>query len=154
MSNYSGIQGLDANCNKNCGCTTSAFEPICDSNHTVYFSPCHAGCINVTFVNGEKVFKPCIKQSSSLSFIYVNLNDKHFDYFKGIILSWNWDHYWILLQKCSLVYHWIFSSLCFSHTITVPVYRHQTIVPWLTPLTEAAQKSASGFTLFVFYYLA
>lgn len=63
VSNYSAIQGLDANCNKNCGCTTSAFEPICDSNHTVYFSPCYAGCTNVTFVNGEKVFKPCIKQS-------------------------------------------------------------------------------------------
>lgn len=60
VSNYSGIQGLDADCNKNCGCTTSAFEPICDSNQTVYFSPCHAGCTNVTFVNGEKVFQPCI----------------------------------------------------------------------------------------------
>ncbi|XP_052697071.1 solute carrier organic anion transporter family member 4A1-like isoform X2 [Crassostrea angulata] len=55
----SGIQGLDANCNKNCGCTTSAFEPICDSNQTVYFSPCHAGCTNVTFVNGEKSYYNC-----------------------------------------------------------------------------------------------
>lgn len=30
--NYSGIQGLDVNCNKNCGCLILVFELICDLN--------------------------------------------------------------------------------------------------------------------------
>ena len=47
--------GLTASCNVNCGCTTAGFEPICDNNETVYFSPCHAGCTTVKQANGTKV---------------------------------------------------------------------------------------------------
>ena len=53
----SSISGLVSTCNENCGCTTAAFEPICDLNHTVYFSPCHAGCANVTTIAGVKVLQ-------------------------------------------------------------------------------------------------
>ncbi|XP_062617844.1 solute carrier organic anion transporter family member 4A1-like [Saccostrea cucullata] len=55
----SSISELKAACNKGCGCTTSAFEPICDVNHTVYFSPCHAGCTNVSTISGVKSFFNC-----------------------------------------------------------------------------------------------
>ncbi|XP_048732891.2 solute carrier organic anion transporter family member 4A1-like [Ostrea edulis] len=55
----SSVQGLITTCNKECGCTTAAFEPICDTNHTVYFSPCHAGCTNVSTVNGVKSYFNC-----------------------------------------------------------------------------------------------
>ncbi|XP_022334492.1 solute carrier organic anion transporter family member 4A1-like isoform X2 [Crassostrea virginica] len=55
----SSISGLVSTCNENCGCTTAAFEPICDLNHTVYFSPCHAGCTNVTTIAGVKSYFNC-----------------------------------------------------------------------------------------------
>ncbi|CAG2204509.1 SLCO4A [Mytilus edulis] len=46
---------LIAGCNNDCGCTTAGFEPICDQNKTVYFSPCHAGCTKAIITNGTKV---------------------------------------------------------------------------------------------------
>ncbi|CAG2116807.1 unnamed protein product [Medioppia subpectinata] len=36
---------LTAQCNNKCGCTTSAFQPVCADDHkSNYFSPCYAGC--------------------------------------------------------------------------------------------------------------
>ncbi|XP_033735056.1 solute carrier organic anion transporter family member 4A1-like isoform X2 [Pecten maximus] len=50
---YESVQtGLSAECNQDCHCTTSGYEPVCDGNHTVYFTPCHAGCTTVN-VNGD-----------------------------------------------------------------------------------------------------
>lgn len=48
---------LVSTCNVDCGCTTAGFEPICDNNYTVYFSPCHAGCTVSELSNGTKVKK-------------------------------------------------------------------------------------------------
>ncbi|XP_021348125.1 solute carrier organic anion transporter family member 4A1-like [Mizuhopecten yessoensis] len=44
--------GLTSDCNQDCYCTTARYEPVCDGNHTVYFTPCHAGCTAVN-VNGD-----------------------------------------------------------------------------------------------------
>ncbi|CAG2187542.1 SLCO4A [Mytilus edulis] len=49
---------LIAGCNNDCGCTTAGFEPICDQNKTVYFSPCHAGCTEAIITNGTKGTTP------------------------------------------------------------------------------------------------
>ncbi|XP_021348100.1 solute carrier organic anion transporter family member 4A1-like isoform X2 [Mizuhopecten yessoensis] len=48
----SSLTGLSADCNRDCHCTTAGYEPVCDGNHTVYFTPCHAGCTAVR-VNGD-----------------------------------------------------------------------------------------------------
>lgn len=44
-----------SSCNSNCDCSTAGYEPVCDQNQIVYFSPCHAGCSGVSDVNGTKV---------------------------------------------------------------------------------------------------
>lgn len=73
---FSSVQGLITTCNKECGCTTAAFEPICDTNHTVYFSPCHAGCTNVSTVNGVKVRFASEYSSKILKGIYVSFPER------------------------------------------------------------------------------
>ncbi|CAC5369902.1 SLCO4A [Mytilus coruscus] len=50
---------LIAGCNNECGCTTAGFEPICDENKLVYFSPCHAGCTEAIITNGTKSYMNC-----------------------------------------------------------------------------------------------
>lgn len=37
---------LIGECNSDCACTTAFYQPVCDGNVT-YFSPCHAGCMDV-----------------------------------------------------------------------------------------------------------
>nr|XP_022328749.1 solute carrier organic anion transporter family member 4A1-like [Crassostrea virginica] len=48
-----------SSCNSDCGCSTAGFEPVCDVNQIVYFSPCHAGCRGVSVVNGSKIYEDC-----------------------------------------------------------------------------------------------
>nr|XP_022328748.1 solute carrier organic anion transporter family member 4A1-like [Crassostrea virginica] len=50
---------LISTCNSECGCTTAGFEPVCDHNRLVYFSPCHAGCNGVSKANGTKIYQQC-----------------------------------------------------------------------------------------------
>ncbi|KAJ6647839.1 Solute carrier organic anion transporter family member 74D [Pseudolycoriella hygida] len=48
-------------CSKQCICDQSVqFTPICpvDSVQT-YYSPCHAGCVSETFLNGQRIFSNC-----------------------------------------------------------------------------------------------
>ncbi|XP_059171061.1 solute carrier organic anion transporter family member 4C1-like isoform X2 [Physella acuta] len=39
---------LDTTCNSLCNCDTDAFEPVCNKDTSLYFSPCYAGCIKQT----------------------------------------------------------------------------------------------------------
>ncbi|CAL1537259.1 unnamed protein product [Lymnaea stagnalis] len=36
---------LDVQCNSLCNCDTDAFEPVCNKDTSLYFSPCYAGCV-------------------------------------------------------------------------------------------------------------
>ncbi|XP_069117596.1 solute carrier organic anion transporter family member 4A1-like [Argopecten irradians] len=51
--------GLSSTCNRDCHCTTSGYEPVCDGNHTVYFTPCHAGCTDVNVIGDVKEYYNC-----------------------------------------------------------------------------------------------
>uniref|UniRef100_K1QEF8 Solute carrier organic anion transporter family member n=1 Tax=Magallana gigas TaxID=29159 RepID=K1QEF8_MAGGI len=48
-----------SSCNSDCDCSTAGYEPVCDQNQIVYFSPCHAGCSGVSDVNGTKMYEGC-----------------------------------------------------------------------------------------------
>ena len=52
---------LESSCNNRCAasCTTSEMVPICGANGATYFSPCHAGCGDVTFTRSFTVGWPC-----------------------------------------------------------------------------------------------
>ncbi|XP_035824567.1 solute carrier organic anion transporter family member 4C1 [Aplysia californica] len=47
---------LGAPCNNMCSCDTDLFEPVCNNETGVYFSPCYAGCTEQT---GPNVFSHC-----------------------------------------------------------------------------------------------
>ncbi|XP_073468663.1 solute carrier organic anion transporter family member 2B1 isoform X1 [Aquarana catesbeiana] len=42
-------------CSSHCGCSSTAFNPICGSDGTEYISPCYAGCEVVSFDEANKV---------------------------------------------------------------------------------------------------
>ncbi|XP_017774177.1 PREDICTED: solute carrier organic anion transporter family member 4C1 [Nicrophorus vespilloides] len=57
FSNNPKIFELNAVCNANCSCNNIKYSPVCDSvGQTTYFSPCHAGCGNVS---ENKLFTGC-----------------------------------------------------------------------------------------------
>ncbi|XP_067940411.1 solute carrier organic anion transporter family member 4C1-like [Watersipora subatra] len=64
LANYPGessnSKGLDAACNKGCGCSKDIFDPVCAAG-IEYFSPCYAGCSEnlVTLSNNVKVYQNC-----------------------------------------------------------------------------------------------
>ncbi|XP_021348098.1 solute carrier organic anion transporter family member 4A1-like [Mizuhopecten yessoensis] len=53
------LTGLSADFNRDCHCTTARYEPVCDGNHTVYFTPCHAGCTAVNVNSDVKEYLNC-----------------------------------------------------------------------------------------------
>ncbi|KAG0410911.1 hypothetical protein HPB47_011975 [Ixodes persulcatus] len=52
---------LVAACNVNCDCTTQIYEPVCSSDKlTSFFSPCHAGCKDVSMSpSNQTVYSNC-----------------------------------------------------------------------------------------------
>ncbi len=49
------VNNLLGTCNTGCNCTDVRFEPICSFDNVQYYSPCHAGCINSTEIDGKEV---------------------------------------------------------------------------------------------------
>ncbi|XP_006873453.1 PREDICTED: solute carrier organic anion transporter family member 4A1 [Chrysochloris asiatica] len=59
---------LTAACNADCFCSTEHYNPVCDPNGTMYYSPCHAGCLEmVTDPDGRKVYGNCSCVSENIS---------------------------------------------------------------------------------------
>lgn len=52
-----GHLNLTAACNAECGCLRETYSPVCGSDDVMYYSPCHAGCKEVSenLRNGKKV---------------------------------------------------------------------------------------------------
>lgn len=47
-------------CNEECNCNANRFAPVCSEDGRMnFFSGCHAGCKNFTFLNGKSVIKTC-----------------------------------------------------------------------------------------------
>ncbi|XP_034668642.1 solute carrier organic anion transporter family member 4A1 [Drosophila subobscura] len=55
----SGPPELLSNCNANCGCSHSNYDPICGINGVMYYSPCHAGCGQEQHVESLKRYHNC-----------------------------------------------------------------------------------------------
>ncbi|XP_021054866.1 solute carrier organic anion transporter family member 6A1-like isoform X2 [Mus pahari] len=53
------IGNLTAPCNVPCGCTTSAYNPICGRDEIQYFSPCFAGCRATKMLRNKKAYYNC-----------------------------------------------------------------------------------------------
>ncbi|XP_009891883.1 PREDICTED: solute carrier organic anion transporter family member 4A1 [Charadrius vociferus] len=56
-----GHLNLTAACNAECGCLRETYSPVCGSDDVMYYSPCHAGCKEVSenLRNGKKVYHEC-----------------------------------------------------------------------------------------------
>uniref|UniRef100_A0A8C8RBG4 Solute carrier organic anion transporter family member n=1 Tax=Pelusios castaneus TaxID=367368 RepID=A0A8C8RBG4_9SAUR len=51
---------LTAACNAECECPREIYSPVCGSDGIMYYSPCHAGCEEISVVaSGEKVYQGC-----------------------------------------------------------------------------------------------
>ncbi|XP_007952905.1 solute carrier organic anion transporter family member 4A1 [Orycteropus afer afer] len=52
---------LTAACNVACDCQPEHYSPVCGSDGTMYYSPCHAGCLApaTTDPGGRKVYRNC-----------------------------------------------------------------------------------------------
>ncbi|XP_058418318.1 solute carrier organic anion transporter family member 4A1 isoform X1 [Diceros bicornis minor] len=63
---------LMAACNADCGCRPEHYSPVCGSDGLMYYSPCHAGCPEVTVPGpgGQKVYRDCscVSQNCSSGF--------------------------------------------------------------------------------------
>ncbi|XP_044741368.1 solute carrier organic anion transporter family member 74D [Chrysoperla carnea] len=59
MDDFAGLQRdggvtiFEPTCEPNCACDREKFSPICGEDNKTYFSACHAGCRNITFVDGK-----------------------------------------------------------------------------------------------------
>ena len=46
---------LAHNCNVGCHCSLKEYDPVCGIDGTVYYSPCHAGCMTESLLDDKKV---------------------------------------------------------------------------------------------------
>ncbi|ESO98163.1 hypothetical protein LOTGIDRAFT_239068 [Lottia gigantea] len=53
------IPDLTSECNKDCHCTTNIYNPVCDTDGLLYFSPCHAGCKQRSAVVNSSDYTMC-----------------------------------------------------------------------------------------------
>nr|XP_016929033.1 solute carrier organic anion transporter family member 4A1 [Drosophila suzukii] len=50
---------LEADCNSNCGCSRTNYDPICGINGVMYYSPCFAGCAQEEHADSLKRYHNC-----------------------------------------------------------------------------------------------
>ncbi|XP_069740213.1 solute carrier organic anion transporter family member 4A1 [Narcine bancroftii] len=60
---YDGPINLTATCNADCNCLMELYNPVCGADGLMYYSPCHAGCMEFNSTissNGRKIFHNCL----------------------------------------------------------------------------------------------
>ncbi|KAH0619232.1 hypothetical protein JD844_019086 [Phrynosoma platyrhinos] len=66
-----GHLNLSAPCNVDCGCLREMYSPVCGNDDIMYYSPCHAGCkqVSTSHESGKKIYHECscILESASPS---------------------------------------------------------------------------------------
>ncbi|EHB17808.1 Solute carrier organic anion transporter family member 4A1 [Heterocephalus glaber] len=72
-----GHLNLTATCNEHCSCQPEHYRPVCDANGTMYYSPCHAGCLGPaeTGWDGQKLC-PCEFGPGHCREMHFNLSEK------------------------------------------------------------------------------
>ena len=50
---------FELTCNLTCNCDFNKYSPICGADGMIYFSPCHAGCSQLTTEKKETQFFNC-----------------------------------------------------------------------------------------------
>lgn len=54
-----GMERFVADCNNQCHCQIEDFDPICGTDHVMYYSACFAGCQKVHHYGSTKVYEDC-----------------------------------------------------------------------------------------------
>nr|XP_060627962.1 solute carrier organic anion transporter family member 4A1 [Anolis sagrei ordinatus] len=64
-----GHLNLSSPCNAECDCLREMYSPVCGNDDIMYYSPCHAGCkqVSTNQENGKKVYHECSCIPSSAS---------------------------------------------------------------------------------------
>ncbi|XP_069675061.1 solute carrier organic anion transporter family member 74D [Periplaneta americana] len=64
----SGLPSFEPVCNTTCECDRNKFSPICGQDGRTYFSACHAGCQNITEIDGKIVeYSECLCMQHDLA---------------------------------------------------------------------------------------
>ncbi|XP_076801719.1 solute carrier organic anion transporter family member 4C1-like [Clavelina lepadiformis] len=59
---------LTSGCNNNCSCQEEFFIPVCGADNINYFTACHAGCLNSSYVeNGTTYYTDCACIATNLT---------------------------------------------------------------------------------------
>ncbi|KAK7502755.1 hypothetical protein BaRGS_00006005 [Batillaria attramentaria] len=63
------VDGYTSSCQGNCDCSGMSFNPVCGTDDRVYFSPCHAGCVDMANPGPMATYHncSCIARAGNLS---------------------------------------------------------------------------------------
>lgn len=99
---------LNDQCNKQCACSKSNYEPVCGADGLLYFSPCFAGCRAEMSIDGSKVYQNCECIINNL-IVNNNITNK-FNHSNSLFRSYDAVNK-ICDSECN--YMWLFVCLCF-----------------------------------------
>ncbi|GAB1606770.1 solute carrier organic anion transporter family member 4C1-like [Argonauta hians] len=70
-------EDFTAACNIDCYCSTEFYQPVCGADKKLYFSPCHAGCVDFNKNNQSYANCSCIEDVEQTGYALKGLCKKH-----------------------------------------------------------------------------